>query len=521
MLKSLPIGTYTFRDIIQGGSLYVDKTETIYELLRPSKGIFFLSRPRRFGKSLLISTLEEIFQGNRELFNGLWLYDSPYDWQIYPILQISFGPIRVETASELEHRIHLILNDLAESHKLTLPDENYQYRFQKLIQQRGERGSVVIVIDEYDKPILDIIEDSAEAEKIRDILRSFYGVIKAMDRYIRFVLLTGISRFSKVGVFSELNHLRDISLEPRFSSLLGITQSEVEANFKEYLSGAEESNQLTRQELLAQLRRWYNGYGFSRQGERVYNPFSLLLFFVSGEFRNYWFESGTPLFLIKLIKERNYNVAELDQLTIGELAFSNYEIETLEIVPLLYQTGYLTIKDFDPQRQLYTLGFPNYEVENAFLTHLLGAFSQVEPGLSQGHLWSMIEALQQNKLTQFFDTLSIFFAQLSYDLHIKQEKYYQSIFYLIFNLIGLQIAAEVTTNRGRIDAVIELSDRIYLFEFKINSSAQKALEQIVSNEYYQRYLSQPKPIHLVGVNFSTRKRAVSGWKEELIKPAKS
>lgn len=511
MLKPLPVGIQTFKDIIEGGFLYVDKTLHIYELIRYPKGYFFLSRPRRFGKSVTISTLAAIFSGNRELFKGLWLYDSDYDWQSYPIIRIDFSRLQARTVDELEQNLKRFLQRLAKEQGITLGDHGLPGLFDELIYELSSRGKVVVLIDEYDKPIIDNINNVEEAIRMRDLLKSFYSVIKASDEYIRFALLTGISRFSRVGIFSGLNNLRDISLSDGFASIVGITQAELEDNFSDYLSDCAEQLALSVPELLVEIRHWYNGFRFSGTGESVYNPFSVLFFFSDKRFSNYWFESGTPSFLIKLIRAKEYDIEQVNQLQIGESAFSSYEIDNLQITPLLLQTGYLTIQSYDPETRLYTLNYPNYEVEDSFLTHLLGSFSRVETGSTTDYLWQLITALRANKLDEFFQILKVFFAQVDYTLQIKQEKYYQTIFYLIFKLIGLRIQAEVSTDKGRIDAVIELESAIYLFEFKLDGNAQIALEQIKQKEYFVRYLHQGKTIHLVGVNFDMHSHQVSEW----------
>ena len=346
------------------------------------------------------------------------------------------------------------------------------------------------------------------------MLKGFYTVIKSLDAYVRFVLLTGVSKFSRAGVFSGLNNLQDLTMHDRYAAMLGFTEDELQQDFQGYLKAFSHQRGMAKGELLEKIKTWYDGFCFSRRCEHVYNPFSLLLLFDAQEFRNYWFESGTPTFLVKLIKERSYDVTELDQLQADELSFSTYEIENLDVLPLLFQTGYLTIKDYDPETQFYTLSYPNYEVEHAFMRHLLSAFSETTPGVSGSSLQKLVRALQQKDLVQFFEILDAFLAGIDYRLHIKQERYYQSIVYLIFKLIGLQIQAEVRTSRGRIDAVVELEDTIYIFEFKIDSSEEEALTQIKEKGYADPYRTLGKAITLIGVNFDTSERGIAGWQTE-------
>ncbi|MFN8440949.1 MAG: ATP-binding protein [Caldilineaceae bacterium] len=520
MLKPLPFATQTFRTIVEDGLLYVDKTAQIYELIRHPNGVYFLSRPRRFGKSLLISTLEEIFKGEKELFHGLWLYTSDYAWQPYPVLRIDFSWHNVTNADSLQLVIDSYIAELAEAHGVQVNGFDYQSRFRNLISQLGKKSKVVILIDEYDKPILDNVERISEAQRIRDILKNFYTIIKSMDRYIRFVLITGISKFSRVGIFSGMNNLLDLTLHPRFATLLGITEDELRSNFADYLTDFAQNEAFEPKDLLTQMRYWYDGFRFTAEEENVYNPYSLLHSFHHRRLANFWFESGTPTFLIKLIKERQYDVQPLEALEVPELSFSTYEIERLELIPLLFQTGYLTIKGYrrDEFGELYTLSYPNYEVKSAFLSHLLSDYNQTELALSESLLRRLLDALGKRDLVTFFNVLDVFFANIDYDLQVDHEKYYQTIFYLIFLLLGVRVTAEVKTNQGRIDVVIELTDHIFLFEFKLDGSAEDALQQIKGNEYYQKYALKGKTITLVGANFESKQRKVVAWKSEEMTP---
>jgi len=317
-----------------------------------------------------------------------------------------------------------------------------------------------------------------------------------------------------VGVFSALNNLTDLTRDPRFATALGITENELTRDFQEYITQFADKDGITPDALLAKVRKWYDGFCFAEECEHVYNPFSTLQLFSTQRFSNYWFESGTPTFLIKLLKAQQYDVELLSDLRLRESAFSTYELEHLSIVPLLFQTGYLTIKDYDPQRRIYTLAYPNMEVEDAFLVHLLGAFSERDRGLNEDYLWRLIDALEAHDLEQFFAILQVFFANVPYDIHLKHEKYYQTIFYLIFKLLGLRIDAEVHTNQGRIDAVAELDNHIYLFEFKLDKSAEEALQQIKDHDYARKYRLKEKAMTLVGANFDSKERKVTKWLHE-------
>lgn len=516
MAKAVQGSTFTFRNLIEGKFVYVDKTQYLYNLVQPGSGVYFLSRPRRFGKSLMLSTLEEIFLGNRALFKGLWIDESDYDWQTYPVVRIDFSLEQVSSATALQDFLGSIVEATAKRYGVKLTETNYQRKFRQLLELLSEEQKVVILIDEYDKPMIDNLDNLPEALRIRDTLRGFYAVIKGMDRYLRFVFITGISKFSKVGVFSAMNNLTDLTMNPRFATALGITEEEMADYFHEHIAEFAAHEGMTSEQLAAKIRHWYNGFCFVEDSPAVYNPFSTLQLFYHQRFATYWFESGTPYFLIKLIKERNYEIEPLEQLEVPEISFSTYELESLELTPLLFQTGYLTIKGFQRDRfgEIYTLSYPNYEVKNSFLTYLLRAYDSVDFTMSESHLRRLLFSLEKQDLPQFFNVLAVFFANVDYSLYIDHEKYYQTIFYLIFKLIGLRIDAEVHTNAGRIDCVIDLAERTFLFEFKLNKSAAEALQQIKDHDYARKYRLAGKPITLIGANFDTQTRTVIEWLAE-------
>jgi len=509
-MKRLPIGIQTFRKLIDGNYLYVDKTEYIHRLIVQGS-VYFLSRPRRFGKSLLISTLNEIFEGEKELFNGLWIYKANYAWEKHPVVRIDFSKSKARNANELINYIVYQLEKTALLYGIKLGQTQYDIKFDELLTKLGEINKVVILIDEYDKPIIDNIENKALAVELREILKGFYTIIKACDEHIRFVLLTGVSKFFKAGVFSGLNNLEDISMDARYSSLLGITRQEMESSFKEHIDQFSESEGIDKFELIKKITCWYDGFCFSRSCKKVFNPFSALLLFKKLIFGNYWFESATPSFLIKLIKGKGFDVKRLDGVKVSESAFSSYEIENIKIVPILFQTGYLTIKGYNKERMEYTLAYPNFEVKNSMTECLTEAYSFVEREMVNGYAWKLIDALRDSDFDAFFDTLRVFFADIPYDLHIDREKYYQTVFYLIFLLIGLKVEAEVRTNKGRIDAVIIDRD-VYIFEFKFNNDKDRALNQIKDKGYFEKYKGANKEIYLVGVEFTDRN--IGDWTVE-------
>jgi len=542
--QKLPIGIQTFSEIIKEDYLYVDKTKKIYELISTGK-TYFLSRPRRFGKSLLISTLEEIYKGNKELFKGLDIYKEDYSWESHPIVRIDFSKINKDSLSLLKTDLSITLQIIAKEHGIDSLDKNLEVTiyFKLLIKELSQINKVTILIDEYDAPIIKHLgKDKELAIKMREFLKNFYTIIKGEDEYIKFVLLTGVSKFSKVGVFSGLNNLQDITMTTQYADLVGWSQKELEDKFPDYIKELAKKEEISKKEVIEKIRHWYNGYQFSSEGEKqVYNPFSNLLLFKQQQFKFHWFETGTPTFLVNLVKEKNSSlpIEETISLKVTEEAFSSYEIEDLSPAALLFQTGYLTIEkasntDFGIQ---YSLDFPNFEVKRAFGNALLSSFSQIKNILTPSYLDRLLGSLKEKDFETFFETLRIFFANIPYDIHLSNEKYYQTIFYLVFTLLGLKTQVEVRTNKGRIDAVVEVDERwemrdrgwntaasqevchseeqsdeeslvgngtddsakrsfaplkmtgpVFIFEFKLQGTKEEALNQIKEKKYYEKYM---------------------------------
>ncbi|NQY74632.1 MAG: ATP-binding protein, partial [Candidatus Margulisbacteria bacterium] len=508
--RGLPIGIQTFEKIIQEDLVYVDKTAFIYRLIN-GPGAYFLSRPRRFGKSLLISTMEAIFKGKRELFKGLWIEKSDYKWNTYPVLRLDMSGASSSDPEKLKLLLNIQLNNIAKEHAIQLDLEwPPQANLVTLIKDLASKiGNVVVLIDEYDKPIIDQLKNTEVAKQNREILKDFYGVLKSQDEHIRLVFLTGVSKFSKVSIFSGLNNLNDITMDTKYATLLGYTQAELEHFFEGWISELGESMKMDKKATLKEIKKWYNGYQFSKADDAVYNPFSTLLLFDKKDFLSHWFETGTPTFLIDLLKQQQYGVPDIENAGIDESAFSSYEIDDLQVLPLLYQTGYLTIKSYDTESSLYKLGYPNHEVKAAFSRSLLENFSKLHKGLTNSYIWQLIQALRANELDSFFKIMKVFFANVPYDLKAGEEKYFQSIFYLILLLMGIKIEVEVHTNDGRIDGVIETEDKIYILEFKLNAPATDGLDQIKEKKYYEKYLlRKDKGITLIGVSFDSKTRTI-------------
>ena len=518
-VKNLTTSVYTFEKLIGGNYSYIDKTNYIWNLIKEPYGIYFLSRPRRFGKSLTLSTLKAVFQNKKHLFKGLALENKPHDWKEYPVIHLDLGSKEVQSPDELKVYLSDRVNKIADDYNVKLSTKAYDARFQELIETLGKPGKIVILIDEYDKPILDNVV-KANIESIRETLESFYSVIKATEPYQRFVLMTGVSKFSKVSVFSKLNNLTDITMDARFATMLGYTQKELEENFAEHIAHVCREQKMDKAELLDKLKLWYNGYKFHQNAETVYNPVSIGKFFESGgEFKNFWFETGTPSFLLKLAKKQQFDFErELSQ-PVSELAFASYEIDRLETLPLLFQTGYLTIKATTQvmERTRYFLDFPNKEVEAAFEAYLLNEYSGVKKENVEILATDIAGLLNAGDIGGTLKKMKSFFDNIPCDIQIESEKYYQTIFFIIFRLIGLFIEAEARTSIGRIDAVAQTEKYVYIFEFKLNRSSSEALKQIHDKEYYQKYLGSGREIILIGAKFSTKKHNIADWKTEVLK----
>lgn len=516
-MKKLPIGVQDFEKMCQDDYLYVDKTKHLYNLIKDGS-VYFLSRPRRFGKSLMLSTLESIFLCKRNLFKGLWIDGSDYDWTVYPVIRIDMSKTDRSSAQMLSSSLSELLQEIAKRHEINIKIENVSagLALNRLIEALVTRyqQKVVVLIDEYDKPMLDAIDDIEKAKGMRDILRDFYTILKAQDGNLKFLMLTGITKFSKVSIFSGLNNLQDITMDDEFAAILGYTQRELETVFAPWIEQLAEHNQHSLDEERAKIKHWYNGYQFSPYGVSVYNPFSTLLLFKQKQYRPHWFATGTPTFLIKLLEKADYSPEMLNHLEVGDSSFESYDIDRMDMLALFYQTGYLTIDRYDPEFRSYKLGFPNFEVQQSFNAAVLSHWAEVNDSFQDNMIMLLVRAVQANDMERFFNALKSFLASIPYELHQATEAYYHTIFYLIFHLFGYRIGAEVHTNIGRIDAVIELKDRILIFEFKLDQSADVALQQIHDKKYADKYRVLGKPIHLFGVSFSTIERNVVEWKTE-------
>ena len=509
-MQNLPIGIQEFSEFKAGDYIYIDKTEHIYKLLKNK--YYFLSRPRRFGKSLLLNTIKEIFKGNKELFEGLWIYDK-IKWEKYQVIKISFSGLGYENVG-LPVAIEDKLDNLANEHNINLKGISYSHKFDELIKKLAGTKQVVILVDEYDKPIIDYIDDLSQAEANRKVLKSFYSVIKDNDENIRFFFVTGVSKFSQVSIFSDLNNLNDITLDENYSTITGYTQDELEGNFSEYLESVAQRFQGIFDNINNEIKKWYNGYSWDGKNF-VYNPFSMLNFLSKRMFNDYWFATGTPTFLMKLIKQNEYTVFDLKNRMISLGDLNKYEITSISLIPLLFQTGYLTIKQIDIREMTLLLDFPNAEVERAFTIHLLASFNDGQIDKTSTLLNDIKDCLKQNRIDKFIELVNILFKGISYILVDNKEKYFHSLFYMIVKLLGFTIESEIMTIDGRIDAAVMTDDYVYIIEFKTGQNAETALNQIKEMEYHLKYVTDKRKKILMGINFNIDKKQVDDYITEV------
>jgi hypothetical protein len=512
-MKKLPIGISGLEKIVTDNYLYVDKTRHIYNLVNGG-GYYFLSRPRRFGKSLLIDTLKQAFSGKRELFSGLFL-EHNWDWDVqYPVLHFTFAEGDLATPEALNNKIHSFLNKYYQQYQLENIYEDVSSSFSFLIESLAlSHNKVVILIDEYDKPILDNITDSNIAAQMRRGLRNFYSVIKAQDSNLKFVILTGVSKFSKISLFSELNNLEDITLDARYADICGYNQAELESSFQEYLEYGKVDRVL--------LRKWYNGYNFAGAVEqKVYNPFDILLFINKGyRYQNYWFETATPTFLVRMFEKNNYFIPDLEDILITDKQLSTFDVDNMPLTNLLFQTGYLTIKEITTigTQFAYRLTYPNLEVKASLNDSLLEIGGIIE--VKNSNVAKLSQVLLDNNFERLQIIFTSHFASIPHDWyrnnHIDNyEGFYASVIYSYFAALGYDLIAEDITNQGKIDLTVIMPDKILIIEFKLSKygTAEDAIQQIISNNYPQKYQAENKPIYLLGMSFDNVARNLADIK---------
>lgn len=511
--KILPVGVQNFESLIKDGYLYVDKTQQIWNLTHAGRH-YFLSRPRRFGKSLLISTLEAYFQGKHDLFDGLYIQDVETEWATFPIFHVDLSPENFTSADTLRARLdwHLTRweNVYGKEDVVRSLSERFENCIMRAVEKTGQR--VVILVDEYDKPILSAIDNPQLQDEMRAVLKAFYGVLKSQDGNIRFSLLTGVTKFSKVSIFSDLNNLNDISRDRRYYDICGISQAEMDTVMRPYLEDFATIHETTYAETVATFRRMYDGYRFtSFKQQGIYNPFSVLSALDRGEFGNYWFETGTPNHIVELLQKKNYALSNMTDHPVDAATLDSKDDYGQSIVPLLFQSGYLTISDYLTDSDLYQLDFPNDEVRSGFFRFILPTYTSVKKEESAYVIEQFVREVQRGDAEAFMSRLNSFLADYQYDAQCTPESHFQNVIYVLCKLLNIQVEAEYRTSDGRIDLLIRTAKFVYIIECKLNSSAEVALNQINTKNYALPWTVDAREVIIIGVNFSSLTRRATDW----------
>ncbi len=514
-LRKLPIGIQNFEKLRLQNYLYVDKTALVYQLAQTGLP-YFLSRPRRFGKSLLLSTLEAYFQGKREVFKGLAIEQLETEWAPHAVLHLDLNAGKYDSPQRLENMLVSQLKKWEKQYGVTDIDPENALRFQNVIEQaalQSGRG-VVVLIDEYDKPMLQTFHNPKLQEEFRKTLTAFYTVLKSADQWLRFVFITGVTKFAQMGIFSTLNQLSDISFDEDYNTLCGMTRAEIEATFQPELEQmVSPVNMATTEEVMKRMTRMYDGYRFTDSDNfaAMYNPFSVLSALAKRSFKNYWFASGTPTFLAEMLRKTNYDLRQLDGIEVSAASLTDDRANPDNPVPMIYQSGYLTIKDYDEELQLYTLGFPNEEVKYGFLNFIAPFYTTLPSSETPFYIGQFVRELRTGNIEAMLCRLRAFFADFPYELNDHTERHYQVVFYLVFKLLGQFIHSEVRSARGRADAVVETADTVYVFEFKLYGTAEEALAQIDDRGYLIPYTAGTRRLVKIGAQFSAEERNLERW----------
>jgi hypothetical protein len=517
-IRKLPIGVQSFEALRNENFLYVDKTEFVYRLASEGRQ-YFLSRPRRFGKSLLLSTMRAYFEGKKELFTGLKISELEKDWIKYPVFYFDFNQNKYESSNDLATVLDIHLSKWEEIYGKNpdIAEENLPTRFNYLLEAAHKKTGlgVVVLVDEYDKSLLE--SDSESLEKSKKLFKGFFGNLKSCDEHLKFVFITGVTKFSKVSIFSDLNQLNDISLDKRFSSICGITETELEDVFQPEIKEMAEEQNLSYEECLSQLKKMYDGYHFYQNTEGVYNPFSLINALAAKDFKSYWFETGTPTFLIQKLKDTNYNpkVFTTDQVPIDADTITDYRSESNDPLPLFYQTGYLTIKGYDREIREYYLGYPNNEVRYSFIKNLVPLFFHSEDNVNLLAIGTFLKDLRAGRIEEVLLRFKSLFARLPYSNKTDDsviEQNFQNVIYIVFILLGQFATVEEHYSHGRADCVLQTADYVYIFEFKRDKSADEALQQIEEKKYAEPFVSDKRKILKIGANFNSKEKNIADWK---------
>ncbi len=514
-LKRLPVGIQTFEKLIEQNCLYIDKTAYIHKMIKASNYVF-LSRPRRFGKSLLVSTLQSYFEGKKELFKGLYIEQVEKEWKEYPVLRFDLSGSKYMEKEQLQNYLLYILEEnerrFGLSSHYTEPNIRLSNLITRVHEQTGKQ--VVVLIDEYDAPLLDVVHESEKLPVLRQVMRNFYSPLKACDPHLHFVFLTGITKFSQLSIFSELNNLKNISMEPEFAALCGISVDEVREQMADYLANFAAAQNKTEEEVFETLKVQYDGYHFAWPSPDIFNPFSLLNAFLDKRFKSYWFESGTPTFLIEMLRKFNVVPSMLKPTRTIASAFDAPTENMTSIIPLLYQSGYFTIKDYNDISELYVLDVPNKEIRIGLMESLLPNYVQIDTYKGTTTVGEMYLALLDEDLDEMMRLLQAYLLTIPQCDNTNYEGHYQQLLYVIFSLLGRYVDVEVRTATGRVDMVLRTARKLYLFELKLNRSAEAAMQQINLKKYPERFALCNLPIVKVGINFDAEKHTLADWKIE-------
>ena len=519
-MVNYPIGIQTFDKIRQDGYLYIDKTKYIYEITHPGQYVF-LSRPRRFGKSLLTSTFEAYFSGRKDLFKGLAIEKLEKDWTEYPVLHFDLSDIKKGTVEDFEENVNSSLASMEEEFGIAKTSDSPGTRLKDLVERIYKKNGkqVVLLIDEYDAPLLTVLHAPERLETMRTELQSFYSPIKKLDPYLRFVFITGITKFSQLSIFSQLNNLNNISMLPQYAAMCGITIKELEDNFQEGIGMLAEKYNYSHQQVIDKLLYHYDGYHFSEDSEGVLNPFSLLSAMNNRKFDNYWFSTGTPTFLVNMMRKFHTDLTEIDGSTAMQEDFDAPTENMHNVLPLFYQSGYLTIKGYNPRSGMYTLGYPNEEVKVGLMRILIPFYVQSDPVPASNACWDISEALLDDDIDKALTAARSYFASIPYQENTLKdapstEGHFTAMLYVMFSFLNRYVYSQVRNAKGRLDILIETDTTIYVMELKLDGDLDKALRQIDEKNYTIPYQSDGRKVVKVAINFSTEERTIKEWKIE-------
>lgn len=517
-MKKLPIGIQSIEKILSNGEyVYVDKTGFIKKLIDEGSPHYFMSRPRRFGKSLFVSTLEEVFKGNKDLFKGCEIYESNYPWHEHPVLHFDFTKILSKTPEDFKKGIEDSLEDFSKLYGISISGSSYLSKLNRLVVSLSNRNKVVVLIDEYDKPIINNLKDLDVAEQNRDLMRDFFGTLKSLDQHLKFTFVTGVSKFSQVSLFSGPNNLKDITMDRRYAGMMGYTSDEIRHHFSKHVQSIVQEFKKDKENIFEEIRAWYNGYRFSKEEIYVYNPFSTLNFMDEKEAKSYWYRSGTPSFLLDQVRLHPKSILSMKGTRAIESSLLDISrFDRINLAALMFQTGYLTISNYDPRTSVYSLDFPNREVKQAFFESLAQDFAEVNSVEISSEGEKIKTSLEECNLSAFVEKMNIHFAKISYQVFSKaKEGFYQAVFFTFLEVSGIPTMNEISTNIGRIDLVSDLKDMLCIFELKLDQTADIAFSQVEAKKYREGLSGAKKSILVVGINFSSKFRNISDWKGAL------